>query len=294
MVGVVHRWMIGILAALASAAACASPLGPDGVPGQTHPGRFIWYDLATDDPAGARAFYGAVFGWRFRPVEGARASYTLIEDATGKVGGMFRQARPVDAPVGSRWLGLISVPDPAKTADYVRAHGGQVLVAPVEVPGRGTHAVFRDPQGAAFGVLAASGGDPPDDPVADGDVFWMDLFTPDPAAAATFYSGLAGYDASESETARGRERWILATQGIARAGIVPLTRKEFAPGWLPYILVDDVPATLRRARDAGGRVVVEPRADLLDGNLAVIADPNGGVIGVVNWVSSASPGGAAR
>jgi predicted enzyme related to lactoylglutathione lyase len=263
-------------------AAPASPLGPDGAPGRSHPGKFIWFDLATDDPAGARAFYGTVFGWTFRPVDNAPASYTLIEGAGGKVGGLFRQSRPAGAPIGSRWISLISVADPSIVAQRARDRGGRVVVAPVAVPGRGTHAVLRDPQGAVFGVLAASGGDPADDPVEDGGVFWLDLFAAEPHKAAAFYSDLIGYESSEVAVG-GRKRWLLAAGGIARAGVVSLPPGTRSPGWLPYVLVDDVPSTLARVRENGGRIVVAPRADLVDGRVAVFADPNGGVVGIVDW-----------
>ena len=288
MIRIFATWAV---LAVASAVAQASPLGPDGQPGYKLAGKFIWFDLATDDPAGARAFYGSVFGWRFREVDRRPAPYTLIEHGAGKIGGMFRQARPQGAPIGSRWLSLISVKDVEAAARYVRHHGGQVVLAPVAVPGRGTHALFRDPQGAYFGVMASEG-DPPDEPVADGDVFWVDLFARNPEQAAAFYAGLAGYDIDRAEALAGRKRWTLATGEIARAGVWALKADTDAPGWLPYILVDNVAATLARARAAGGKVVVGPRSNLLDGNLAVIADPNGGLIGVVNWVAPAAAKGA--
>src|SRR5947208_4961234 len=103
-------------ALLHSAAALAGTLGPDGLPARTLPGKFIWFDLATEDPAAARAFYGAVFGWKFREVDGAPAGYTIIENASGKVGGLFRHPRPAGGKTGARWLSLISVADAAKTA----------------------------------------------------------------------------------------------------------------------------------------------------------------------------------
>ena len=282
------RLLAAFAFACAIVPAAATPLGPDGAAGRTLPGKFVWFDLATEDPAAARAFYGAVFGWKFRDTGTSAMPYTVIEHAGGKVGGLFRASRPAGAAVGSRWLSLMSVPDAAKVARYVRDAGGQVVVPPRAVPGRGTHAVFRDPEGAVFGVLAAEGGDPPDSPVADGDVFWLDLFSRDPARAARFYAGLAGYEVSEPEPGAVARRWLLATGGYARAGIAALRSEATKPGWLPYVLVDDVAGTVKRAQGAGGRVVVAPRADLLDGNLAVIADPSGGVIGVVNW---AAPGG---
>jgi len=274
--------MIGLV--LLAFGAVASPLGPDGTPGQRLPGKFIWYDLATENPAGAMAFYGAVFGWKFHEVLQSRASYTMIENASGKVGGMFRHARPAGAKVGARWISLMSVRDVASTERTVREKGGQLVLAPAIVAGRGVHAVFRDPEGAVFGVLAAEGGDPPDTPVTDGDVFWLDLFTHDIAKAAAFYLAVAGYQVDVGEIA-GRDRTLLSTNGIARAGIAHLPAGADKPGWLPYILVDDVPGTLDRVRKAGGKVVMQPRADLLGGNLAVIADPDGGVLGIVNWVA---------
>ena len=30
------------------------------------PGKFVWHDLLTSDPAAAQRFYSALFGWEFR------------------------------------------------------------------------------------------------------------------------------------------------------------------------------------------------------------------------------------
>ena len=143
-----------LLAACAIAAPAAS-LGPDGEAGVRLPGKAIWLDLATEDPASARAFYGAVFGWTFREEAGA---YAIAENGSGKVAGVFRHASPRPAALRARWLALISVPDAEQAARVVRERGGEVLVAPCAVAGRGTHAVFRDPDGAVFGVLQAEAG----------------------------------------------------------------------------------------------------------------------------------------
>ena len=97
---------------------------------------------------------------------------------------------------GSRWLSLMSVADPAQAARYVETHGGKVVVPPTTFEGRGTHALFRDNDGALFGVLKSDTGDPPDGAVVAGEFLWLDLFTRDPKKAAEFYRGLAGYDVS--------------------------------------------------------------------------------------------------
>lgn len=289
-----RRFLVLFIAvALFPLGAAASPLGPDGKAGLRLPGKFTWLDLATEDPASARAFYGAVLGWKFREVEGAPASYAVAENESGKVAGVFRHAAPAGASVHARWLAVMSVSDVARAAQTVRDRGGQVLVAPKTVPGRGTHAVFRDPEGAVFGVLAAEGGDPPDTPVEEGDLFWLDLFAADPAKDAAFYAALAGFEVDRGEIA-GRARTLLSTNGIARAGVAQSPASAGHAEWLPYILVADIPATLQRVRENGGRVVLSPRADLLGGQLAVIADREGGVIGIVSWTNDAPPPGGTR
>jgi predicted enzyme related to lactoylglutathione lyase len=280
------RLILSLALALLAAVAAAGNLGPDGTRGNTLPGKFIWFDLASEDPRASKAFYGAVFGWKFREVAGAAASYAVIENGSGKVGGVFRHARPTGATAGSRWLSIVSVKDPVAAAAQVRARGGQVVLAPRSVPGRGTHAVFRDPEGAVFGALASEGGDPPDTPVADGDFFWLDLYARDPAKAAAFYAAIASLQVDVGAIG-GQERTLLSSGGFARAGVARLPVGVERPGWLPYVLVEDVAATLARARNAGGKVLLEPRATLLGGNLAVIADPLGGAIGIVDPVGGA-------
>jgi len=277
------RLATAILGLLLGAIAHAGPLGPDGTPGTTLPGKFTWFDLATENVAAARVFYGAVFGWKYEEVPGGPAEYTIIRNSQGKVGGMFRKQRPRDARAGAHWLSLISVRDAEQASRLVRERGGSVILPPTQVLGRGTHAVFRDPQGAIFGVLAAAGGDPADDPIVDGDVFWLDLFTPDAAKAARFYADLAGYEAAEGPTRAGPKRWYLVTGAIARAGIVAQQSAGLAPAWLPYFLVDNVPATIERAKGAGGKVLIAPRFEYLNGKVAVLADPQGGVFGIVDW-----------
>src|SRR5262245_35345554 len=168
--------LLGVLAAVQASAADER--------GRYYPGKFVWFDLVTDDLATVQRFYGEVFGWSFDTVGAAPAFYTYIEDGGERVGGMFFHVRPAGATTSARWLSLISVPDPAEALRFVEQHGGSVVVPPATIAGRGTHALFRDPQGAVFGVLRSEAGDPPDTPVRDGDFFWVDLLARDPAAAS--------------------------------------------------------------------------------------------------------------
>ena len=43
------------------------------------PGTFCWVDLATMDPAGAKAFYGELFGWEAEDIPvGEAGAYTML------------------------------------------------------------------------------------------------------------------------------------------------------------------------------------------------------------------------
>jgi len=251
--------------------------------GERLTGKFIWFDLATASIEQQKVFYGEVFGWKFRTLGDTDDQYTLITNGDRNVAGMFLVKAREDAPVGALWIGLMSIEDPVKAASAVERGGGVVHAQPMTLTQRGTYAVFRDPDGALFGVLKSDSGDPPDQAVAIGDFLWVDLFADQPEKAAGFYQQLAGYELTKSEEKAGAERIILASHGLPRAGVVPLPEDVSRAGWLPYIKVEDVAATLKKVVEAGGYIMVPPAEDLLDGNLAIFSDPQGGVLGVVKW-----------
>ena len=278
------RWLLlAIVLTVAQAIAAAPALPPinDSNTGLALTGKFVWFDLVTDDVDAAGRFYSDLFGWRIEPVGPAPERYAIVRAGERRIGGMLQRPPAPGAKPGVRWIGLISVPNVLQATQYVQAHGGKVIVAPAEVPQRGAHALLRDPQGAVFGVLRSSSGDAPDLPLQSGQFVWADLLVPDPDAAMQFYRGLAGYTVATRRVAH-VEHILLAAGRYSRAGIANLPPSVERPGWLPFVQVDDVLGTIGRAVMIGGRVLLSPRPELLDGQVAVIADPQGGVVGVVN------------
>ena len=256
------------------------------------PGKFIWFDCVTEDTYGSKAFYGVVFGWDFHSIGSGTGRYTLIENKGRNIGGMHFRPRGNGPAKGSRWLSLLSVDDPAAAARYVETHGGKVIVAPTVFEGRGTHALFSDDAGAVFGVLKSTTGDPPDVPPVAGEFLWLDLLTRDPVKSAEFYRGLVGYDVAVKESPSRGSRVVLKAGGATRAVVIALPKELPTPGWLPFVQVDDVAAALKRATANGGKVVFAPRSDYFGGHVAVIADPQGGIIGVVNQTEALKKGPA--
>jgi predicted enzyme related to lactoylglutathione lyase len=254
--------------------------------GDRLPGKFIWFDLVTPDTTQSRDFYRALFGWEFEAISTDRGRYELIRHEGRALGGLFQ---PSAAQTSALWLSALSVQDIDSATTYATNRGSRIVLPKRELPELGSRVLLQDPQGALIVLLQTNAGDPADEPVAVGEFFWLDLFTSDTEAAATFYAGLAGYevDTRQFDTLTRR---VLASQGYARAGIAPLPEQVDRPGWLPYVLVDDVSATVDRARQLGGEPMVLPNRALLDGRLAVLADPNGGIIGILEWSADAMEG----
>lgn len=247
-------------------------------------GKFVWFDLATLNLEQQKSFYGAVFGWTFQTISNTDDQYTLVKNGSRNVAGMFSFKPREGVTTGAAWVGLMSIDDPAKAAEFVKTNGGVIHSEPKAIAKRGTYALLVDPEGALFGVLKSESGDPPDTEVAIGDFFWMDLFAREPSKAGKFYQQVAGYELSKGEVKEDVDRVILTSHGKSRAGVVPLPEDANRAGWLPYIRVADVDATLKKVTAAGGFIMVEPTPELLDGNLAIFADPQGGVMGIVKWV----------
>jgi hypothetical protein len=268
---------------LVACAAGAQPLPPinAGHSGAALTGKFVWFDLVTDDLDAAARFYADLFDWRVERLGRAPEPYAVVSNGGRRIAGILQRPLARERRAGARWIGLISVPNVIQAVQFAEARGGRTLVAPAQVPQRGAHAILRDPQGAVFGVLRSASGDPPDSGAQPGSFVWAELLTREPETAARFYQGLAGYEVDRERRAD-VEHLLLSVGTTLRAGITDLPPSVEQPGWLPFVQVDDVLGTIGRAVIAGGKVLLSPRPELLEGRLAVLADPRGGVLGVVD------------
>lgn len=252
-------------------------------------GKFIWFDLATPNIAGQKEFYSSVFGWTYESVANTADAYALIKNNGQVIGGLFSHEPPGGEQDGATWIALMSHPDPDLAARTVKTKGGKVNLQPAEVPNRGRHALFEDPAGALFGVLASSSGDPEDREMEIGEFLWVDLFTRDLDGMGEFYSSLAPYTQERNEIANGVERVFFSAHDMPRAGLVEVDEEANRSSWVPYVRVEDVEATLEKVEEGGGFAIVSPDPELLDGNVAVFVDPNGGVMGIVKWEYEEAP-----
>ncbi len=260
----------------------------DPASGQHHVGKVIWADLVTPDLAAARRFYGDLFGWSFRDV--TPAGYAVAYTGSHPVAGIVQRAMPHGAPKQPAWLTFLAVRDVAVAKRAVLKGGGTLLAETRNYPNRGTQAVFADPQGAVFAVLASTSGDPPDVLVQPGQWIWSSLLARAADADAAFYQSVFGYDVYATPGAAGAEHLVLASDDFARASAntFPADGGLHHAHWLNFIRVASVAATAAKAAALGGRVQVEPHVDRHGELIAVLEDPAGARFGVMEW----SPGGS--
>jgi hypothetical protein len=272
--------LVGVLIlSLPMLAARAAALPPitDPPSGEYRPGKFVWIDLVTADVAAAEKFYGGMFGWTFDRVGDGPARYTLAYQGGYPVAGIAAR-ESVSGAKGpdvrqSWWIAYMSVADVDRAATDVIARGGKTLIPARTLEGRGRMVVLADPDGAPFGLLKSSSGDPPDFRAETGEWIWA------------FYQDLGNYEVVPGDPVGNAQSFALQAEGFARASLVeiPPGRTELRPEWIYFVRVADVAASTAKAVELGGRVIAAPRADLLDGRLAVVTDPGGALLGLMEW-----------
>jgi predicted enzyme related to lactoylglutathione lyase len=207
--------------------------------------------------------------------------------------GVFQHERPKDKPAKPRWFGYISVPNVEKAEKAIVKAGGRTLAPTQKFPKRGEQAVFADAEGALFGVVKSSSGDPEDFKPGLGDWIWIQLLSRDGRKAAEFYRTIGGYEIIENTANNKLSDYVLTSEGFARATVrtIPKERQEVVPTWLPFVRVKSVNQSVEDAKQYGGKVLVEPNPEVLEGKVAVVADPTGAAVGLLEWSESPLEGG---
>ncbi len=113
-----------------------------------------WNELGTRDPAAAKQFYGAVFGWGYDEEPSDRVgTYTIAKLGEDMVAGMIdMNALEMPPEVPANWLVYFMVEDADATVEKIQSGGGSVMNGPIDIP-PGRFAVVADPFGAAFAVM---------------------------------------------------------------------------------------------------------------------------------------------
>jgi predicted enzyme related to lactoylglutathione lyase len=255
-----------------------------------YPGKVVWHDLFTAMPDEAAGFYSAVFGWEGKAhILNGRKVY-LMRSNGYPMAGIIERQRVEGEKEGGIWVAYASVFSIDKAVKTSINGGGSILVGKGYFPGRGYHAICKDPQGAIYGLIRLDAGDPGEYFPNVGDFMWAQHFSADPETASTFYDLIGQIEVIEDTRLRSAKLYLLSSGGYARAGIGPLPR-EADPDqsdWIHFIRVESISETLEKVAPAGGKTVVAPQEDLMGGRLAILTDPSGALVGIMEAETPAS------
>lgn len=269
----------------------ATKFPPLNTPAATEhlPGKLVWVDLFTTNPDGASRFYCGLLGWTATALDQKGKSYTVFSNDGKPVAGLAPRS-VAGATHPSRWIGYFAVTDIASAIGAVNKAGGTVHAPARNFPARGFQAIVADRDAIPIGLLQSSSGDSPDIGQKPGDWNWFELYVRNPKDSADFYHSAIGLDVAPETNPDRKSDFVLSSSGDARGGIAPLPEGEDAkPSWLGVIRVADLDKTLAKVPGLGGEVLVAPHAVELGSRFAIILDPTGGTVGLVQYLDSANP-----
>ena len=113
---------------------------------------------------------------------------------------------------------------------------------------------------------------------------WSELTTSDPAAAARFYAEVFDWTVKEPDPAMGGYRVVNVGEVPVAGMMAPQPgAPSVPPHWGCFVTVKSVDNTLERVSALGG-VVLVPAMDVPNvGRMAVIKDPQGAVLSVMQY-----------
>src|SRR5262245_37354257 len=122
-------------------------------------GTFVWTEVATNDAEKSKAFFAAVFGWKFKDGN-AGEGMPYHEFSTGggnPAGGLYEidpkwfEGQPQIPP--PHFMNYIAVDDIDANAEKAKQLGATILKGPMDIPNVGRFAIIQDPTGAVFATF---------------------------------------------------------------------------------------------------------------------------------------------
>jgi predicted enzyme related to lactoylglutathione lyase len=244
---------------------------------------FAWVDVTTTDLAGAKAFYGGLFGWDFDDQETDMGTiYAMCQLDGWNVAGMGPLSPDMqEQGIPPFWSSYVKHSDVDAVARRITANGGTLLFPPMDVMDAGRMLMATDPAGAAFGVWqpkAHIGAQVVNSPNS---LVWNELQTRDVEGAKAFYGTVFGW--THQTDANGYV--VFQVDGRAQAGMMQIDESwgEVPNNWAVNIMVEDCQASAGKAQELGGTSKVPPTRAGEMGTFAVVQDPQGAILTIMQF-----------
>jgi len=242
-------------------------------------GRFVWFEYTSKDLKKSQGFFGELFNWSTQDIPMPQGAYTMIASNGGTIGGY--QAPMAGGP-DAAWLSHLQVKDAAASAKQVAALGGKVYKDAFDVHGVGVMAIVADPLGGTFALWQPTNREPGGDYAGKAGSFcWNELYTADPEASVKFYQAIGGFETEAMEMPGMGKYHVLKKDGQSRAGVLKSPMPGVPQSWLPYVAVTNCDTSNDKAKKLGATSLVPPTSVPTVGRFAVLKDPSGVAIGIL-------------
>ncbi|HEV2886070.1 MAG TPA: VOC family protein [Jatrophihabitans sp.] len=243
---------------------------PDGTP--------CWIDVSVPDLDAARLFYEGLFGWEMRGGSPEYGGYLNAAKNDRLAAGISPKMMP-EAPTA--WTTHFATSDVEASAERVGAHGGQVLMGPMDVMDLGKLAMCTDPSGASFGLWQPgnhTGVGVFNEPSS---LIWTEQMSRSSEPNLAFYGAVFGWEFHDM-SAEGFRYSTFVSDGrdIGGIGEYGASDLELPAQWWIYLAVDDTDEAVDQVVKLGGSVI-RPPADSPYGRLATVADNQGASFSVM-------------
>lgn len=247
---------------------------------------FCWDELSTTDVDAAKRFYGRLFDWTTNDVAMGPAPYTFAKIRDVAAAGLMKL--PPEAAAGKvppHWLSYVYVKDTDALAAKVTTLGGRVLAGPMDYGDMGRGAVIADPTGAAFALWQPKGAIDRRIVGETSAVGWNEILSTNVDASGAFLAKLLGWRPAVESF--GHLQYTTFFAGEQRvAGMLPVPAKGMPSQWLVYFVSDDVDASVSRAQELGGKLLM-PAFDVAGvGRFATLQDPQGAAFALARITGS--------
>jgi len=200
------------------------------------------------------------------------------------------------AHIPLQWMPHIQVADVAASAGRAVVQGGSELMHHKDDQGQSQWAVLLDPNGAAFGIIPVVSAEEIPQPSAAasteaanrvGRISWLDLTASDASATRDFYRLVVGWSVREVEIEDAGGRYfdyeMCADDGSAIGGVCHARGVNLGlpPVWLICLPVGDLAESLGRVAEGDGEVVQARQGSDGEYVYAVVRDPVGACLALL-------------
>lgn len=250
------------------------------------PGTFSWADNASTNADAAKAFYLGLFGWsKIEVPMGDDATYTMFQHQGQNAAALAPMQPEVQAMgIPSHWNNYVTVDDVDALVSVVTDNGGSIVFGPLDVFDSGRMIQIQDPTGATISLWQPKSHIGAGIVNTVGAMCWNELLTKDADAAKAFYSALFGWEYIVDENGY----IMIQNRGRNNGAMMQMDESfgEMPSVWQPYFTVADIDASIERAGELGGTIIIPKTEAPGAGHFAYLNDPAGAFFYIIQLIQA--------